>query len=405
MSDFETRVSELTTGTYARIDLDAYARNIARLRALTPPDTAFMAVVKADGYGHGAAQCGLAAQSAGVDYLGVARIHEALYLRQHGVTAPILVLGPPSQGDIAAAIDAHITLTVGTEASLNAVAGVARDRGRTATVHLKLDTGMRRYGFLPTEIVDAAQRAAMSPHLVLEGMFTHFSSADDLVDEITPGQLAEYDRAASDIARVGIEFRFRHTANSAATLRGTLGQSNMVRSGIATYGLSPSAEVPVSAEFEPILSIHSRVARRLLVSPGDGVSYNRTFVANCPTHAADVPIGYADGLPRNVSNHGWYVIHGERCPIIGRVCMDQSIVAVPQSVNEGDDVLILGPGTQGDMTFEDAGALAGTNNYEVATRLTARLPRVYVRNGVPVAFEHLLLNDRGVWDCASASQT
>ena len=209
------------------------------------------------------------------------------------------------------------------------------------------------------------------------------------------GQIEQFERSIDDIARLGIDIRFRHMANSPATIRGQIGSSNLVRSGIATYGLSPSSGVPVDDRFEPIMTLRSVVERRFIVQPGESVSYNQTFTATAPTEAADIPIGYADGLPRNVSNAGWLSIAGERCPILGRVCMDQLVVAVPEGVSEGDSVVVIGSGRDGEMTFDDAGRLAGTNNYEVATRLMPRVPRIYRRAGEPVAWEHLLLGERG----------
>jgi len=400
MIDAQLRIRQLRSGTHALIDLDAYARNIARLRAMAPGG-AFMAVVKADAYGHGAAICGQAAIQAGADMLGVARISEALYLRAQGVTAPILVLGPPSEGALADAISSGVTLAVGSERALVAIEAAAGASGMSATVHLKMDTGMRRYGFLSSEIVAIAERLHASPLIELEGVFTHFTSSDDLVDTSTPGQIDQFERVTDEIERLGMGLRYRHMANSAAILRGQIGRSNLVRSGIATYGLSPSDEVPVDERFEPIMSIRSVVARRFVVQPGESVSYNQTFVADLSTQAADIPIGYADGLPRNVSNIGWFVIDGERCPILGRVCMDQVVARTPDGVSEGAEVIILGSGCDGEMTYADAGRLAGTNNYEVATRLMARVPRIYLRDGQPVAWEHLLEGDRG--NCVPAS--
>lgn len=394
MTEFHERIGQLQSGTHALIDLDAYDRNIQVLRSMAP-DCAFMAVIKADAYGHGAAYCGQAAVDAGADMLGVARIAEALYLRERGVTGPILILGPPTAGAVDEAIRRKITLTVGTEQSFVAIERAAKSLGAVATIHLKLDTGMRRYGFLPDDVVAVARRVDASDHVALEGVYTHFTSADDDPDTATRGQIEQFERSIDDIARLGIDIRFRHMANSPATIRGQIGSSNLVRSGIATYGLSPSAGVPVDDRFEPIMTLRSVVERRFIVQPGESVSYNQTFTATAPTEAADIPIGYADGLPRNVSNAGWLSIAGERCPILGRVCMDQLVVAVPEGVSEGDSVVVIGSGRDGEMTFDDAGRLAGTNNYEVATRLMPRVPRIYRRAGEPVAWEHLLLGERG----------
>lgn len=395
MMDAYDRIHQHTSGTHAVIDLDAYARNIQTLRSLTP-SCAFMAVVKADAYGHGAATCGQAAIDAGATMLGVARISEALYLRERGVSAPILVLGPPTEASIGSAIQSNITLAIGSEPALSAIQATADRLGRDVTVHLKVDTGMRRYGFRPDEVGAIAERVRSSSLLELEGVFTHFSSADDRDESVTPDQIRLFERAAEELTQRGIDVRYRHVANSAAILRGLTGSSNMVRSGIATYGLSPSEEVPVDRRFDPILSIRSTVARRFALNPGDSVSYNRTYIAAEVVEAADVSIGYADGLPKGTSNAGWFLANGQRCPILGRVCMDQVVIEAPVDMRVGDAVIVIGSGRNGEMTFEDAGRMAGTNNYEVATRLTARVPRVYLRNGEPVAWEHLLTGDRGV---------
>jgi alanine racemase len=388
-------LARLTSGTHAVINLDAYEANIRVLRSLVPQSTAFMAVVKADAYGHGAAQCALAAQQAGAAWIGVARISEARYLRANGTTAPILVLGPPNMAEIGDAIDQDITLALGTLQSISAVSDVGIRLGRPARVHLKIDTGMHRFGVAPELGAQAARLIEDAPGLALDGVFTHFSCADECDPTATVTETSRFEEAISAIHRAGIEPRWVHLANSAAIVTGRIGPANMVRSGILTHGLSPSDEVTADERFTPTMSIRSVVGRIASLRSGEGVSYGMLYKAKADEPLATIPIGYADGLPRTLANQGWFVINGERRPIRGRVCMDQTIVGNAAGVNEGDVAIIIGPGSEGAMTFESAGHLVGTNCYEVATRLMPRVPRLYRRGERFVAWEHLLTGERG----------
>lgn len=383
------QVARWTAGTHARIDLGAYARNLARLRTYSPPEVKLLAVVKADAYGHGLAMCGLAAEAAGADWLGVARIQEALRLRNSGVSLPVLVLGPPNLHEIELAIAAKITLAIGSYTAVDRLVALA-EGGSVARVHLKIDTGMRRYGFTSTEIADVALRL-QAAGVVIDGVFTHFASADDLDPLPTTNAHAEFNAARDALRDVGIEPALVHAANSAALITDFAGDTNMVRSGIATYGLSPSPEVPVPSEFEPIAEVWSTAARCFTVRALQGVTYNYTWIAEVDTPAATVPIGYADGLPRGLQNQGWFVINGDVAPIIGRVCMDQTVAAVAGGVAEGTPVQIIGPAPA--MSLATSGEMVGSNNYEAATRMMARMPRVYVVDNEAVGWEHLLLGE------------
>lgn len=376
--------------TRAIIDLDAYAHNIGVLRASAPEGAAFMAVVKADAYGHGLVECGRTAQSIGCEWLGVARIVEALRLRDAGVDIPILVVGPPVSTELTAAIQRGVTLAAGSWSMVERIREAAKAAGATARVHIKVDVGMRRYGFLPEEISAAVQRLKAMPEIEIDGVFSHFSSADEPGAEPTGAQIALFSAAVAEVREAGIEPRWVHLANSAGIITGRVGPTNMVRSGAATYGLSPSPEVPCDERFQPVMSVRSVVARVSQAPLDCGVSYNCIYRTTADEMLATIPIGYADGLPRPLANQGWFVIGGQRRPIRGRVCMDQTIVGDADDVSEGDEVIIVGSNANGAMSFEDIGPMAATNNYEVATRLMARVPRIYMRNGEPVAVEHLL---------------
>lgn len=379
-------------GTHALIDLDAYERNILELRSQAPDGAAFMAVVKADAYGHGAVHCALAAESV-ADWLGVARIQEALALRKRGVRLPILVLGPPNAMEIDDAIRYHITLTVGTSEHVEQVSRAAMGVNARASVHLKIDTGMRRYGVMHDRADETAAAIAKDDGLNLEGVYTHFSSSDETDPGPTELQIERFNTALGQIRARGISPRYVHCANSAAILAGRTGATNLVRSGIATYGISPSDEVPVSSRFRQVLSIRTVVTRRFALEQGEGVSYGLTYRAREREEVAATAAGYADGLPRQLSNTGWFVSNGSRYPIRGRVCMDQSVIGADDRLAIGDIVDVIGPGSNGAMTLDDVARIAGTNSYETATRITARVPRLYIRGGKVIACEHTLLGE------------
>jgi alanine racemase len=377
-------------GTHALIDLDAYVQNLRELRALSPDGAALMAVVKADAYGHGAVHCALAAAPV-VDWLGVARIQEGIALRKRDVRSPILVLGPPNAREISDAIREDITLTVGTLEHIEQVSTAARLAQSRVGIHLKVDTGMRRYGFMPHDTVAAAEAIVTDEWLHLEGIFTHFSSSDETDPGPTERQLARFESTLERLRERRIAPRFIHCANSAAILARRTGATNLVRSGIATYGISPSDEVPVSDRFRQIMSVRTTVTRRFALETGDGVSYGQTYRASGLEEVAATGAGYADGLPRQLSNTGWFVAGDSRHPIRGRVCMDQTVIAADSGMAVGDLVDVIGPGDRGVMTLDNVARIAGTNSYEIATRLTARVPRLYVRGGRVVACEHTLL--------------
>lgn len=375
------RLAEIQAGTHAVIDLDRYMHNLRLLQDRAGEAYTLMAVVKANAYGHGAVACAKAAVDAGCVYLGVARIDEALELRQGGIEAPILVIGPPNPRQVAIALDERIALTVATEDSLENVLKEARDSGQTAVLHLKVDTGLHRYGAVPQLGLELAQQIVASQAAILEGVYTHFSSADEEDPEPTLDQIEQFQLFMRDLRATGIEPRYVHCANSAAIVEGLHPETNLVRAGIASYGLDPSDEIPAPEGFKQILSLRSVLTRRFTLEAGQSVSYNRTYTAASDEHAAAVPIGYADGIERHLSNQGWFVHADGRCPIIGRVCMDQTVVRAPATAGEGDALTIIGDGSDGSMTVAVVGELCGTNTYEPVTRIAARVPRLYLRDG------------------------
>ncbi len=395
------RLKEITSGTFLKIDLDAYRDNLHLVRDRVGPETHIMAVIKANAYGHGAVECADEALRAGCRYLGVARIDEALHLRNHGVSGPILVIGPPNNAQIDLALSNDIALTVATPRSSEEVIASARRLGKQAVVHLKVDTGLRRYGAKPDVAIGLAARLSRADQIELEGVYTHFSSSDELDPAPTQAQIREFVTVTEEIRRWGIRVPMVHVANSAAIMTGLLSSTTMVRAGIITYGLDPSDEVPAAHGCRQILSLYSVTTRRFNLLPGETVSYNRTYEANVEHPAAAVPIGYADGIERHLSNAGWFTIEGERCPIIGRVCMDQTVIQVSERVQEGDLVTIVGPGDRGEMTVADLARICGTNTYEPVTRMAARIPRIFVREGVPYRWSVPLLGESGFLNVAT----
>lgn len=394
MTTFRGDIERIRSGTHAIVDLEAFRHNVNALRSIAGDGVALMAVVKADGYGHGAVECGRAAIDAGARMLGVARIAEGVYLRRAGLECPIVLIGPPSITEIPGALEHNITLSVGSRLALDAVLSAARG-GSAATVHVKVDTGMNRYGFAPEDVAGAVEQLGSAARVTVEGVFTHFSSADELDPTPTDKQVERFWSSVAALDARGLRPPFVHMGNSAALLTGRFEGTNLVRSGIAMYGLSPSDEVVVDDRFRPVMSVRSTVARRGVLRAGDGVSYGQTYRAASDEPIAAVPVGYADGLPRRLRNQGWFVIGGERAPIRGSVCMDQTVVSVLDETREGDGVLVVGDGGSGEMTMDDIARMIGTVNYEVATRVMARVPRVYVQGCEVVAWECVLTGERG----------
>lgn len=377
---------EAIRATRAVVDLDAVADNVRALRGALPPQTRLMAVVKADGYGHGAPWVAGAAVEAGASLLGVATVPEGELLRHHGLDVPIVVLGAIDPGEAAAAIAADLDLTIAEGRLLEAVQLAAREHGDTlqAGVHLKIDTGLRRYGTLPEHAVSLARQIAEDEHLAFRGICTHFASADEPDEPFTAEQRSRFDRAVAEIREAGVPVPPRHVANSAGVLTGQSGDCEIARPGIALYGVPPSDDVQLLAGMRPAIRIESRIARVVPLAAGDTVGYNRTYRAAGPALGALIPLGYADGYRRSLAGKAWVGIAGERAPLLGRVSMDQIVAQIPDSVqaSPGDPVQIMGGAPEfGAPSIAEMAALMETNTYEVLVGIRGRIPRVFVRGG------------------------
>ena len=367
--------------SHVLIDLDAHAVNIRAILDILSPGTRLMAVVKADAYGHGAAMIARSALAAGASHLAVATVTEGGHLRLSGITAPILVLGPVHPPEIPTALHHRLTLTVADESTIGHIPSSARQVGRTdpIDVHLKIDTGMRRFGAIPEQIPHLAQRI-IDVGLVLTGVYTHLAGADEEDESFALEQAQRFDRCVAHLPFHASTTPILHVANSAATLRSRRYDYDLVRVGIAQYGLPPSPHVPLLPTMLPVMRVRSRVARVISLAPGDSVGYGRTYRATAAERAGLVPIGYADGYSRALSSRGWMGIHNSKAPVRGRVSMDQTVVGIPDGtpVEIGDPIDIVGG--QG-PTLTQLAELSNTINYEFATLLALRLPRHYVNKG------------------------
>ncbi len=380
--------------TRAIVDLDAISGNLAVVRRLVGPRVGIMAVVKANAYGHGAIAVGQAAIDAGAEQLGVATVDEAVQLRVAGIRAPVLVLGPIDNSEIDLAIGHTIELSVGDLAFARAVGAAAELFGVSSPIslHLKVDTGMRRFGATRDEAVEIARFIDNHPLLRLRAVFTHFARADELDPEPTDVQSELLDAILSDLAAAEIQPEIVHAANSAATLRSSSYHRRLVRLGIALYGLNPSAEIQIAPEMRPAMTIVSRIERLFDLQIGDGVSYGASYRATSRGLAALVPIGYADGYDRGLSNRSEMYVQSVRCQVLGRVCMDQTVIGLPPDsiAFPGDTVVVAGAWeSAGPPTFDELATTLGTINYEIASGLAVRVPRFYARSGTVVAVSDL----------------
>ena len=374
--------------THALIDLDAIDANMAAVSTHIP-DAAIIAVVKANAYGHGAVMVGHRALAAGASMLAVACVDEALELRDGGIDRPILVLGPAESSEYAAALRADTILSLATPDQVEEV-GIAAVRVgiANATVHLKLDTGMNRYGAAPADALSMARAIVGSDRIRLGGVFTHFADADGDDLAFTEQQTGRLVDAVRQLTEAGIDPGLVHSSNTAGTFRLGRGVNHAIRLGIGLYGLNPDPSVPLLPGMRPALSLRTRVAQVRRLQVGDTVSYSRTWRAEGSESIALLPLGYADGLRRALSNRGWVGIGGQRSPIRGRVCMDQVVVGqTGPGVRPGTGVTVIGDPATGGMTMDAAAELAGTIAYEIATGITARVPRWFLSAGLPCAVQ------------------
>ena len=374
-----------TIRTWAEIDLSNLAHNYHTLRGLCPPDCKFLGVVKADAYGHGAVPIAQALQDLGAEMLAVACLDEAIELRRAGIHLPILCLGQTDPQFAPALLEHQITQTVGDLETGEALSAAAVRAGKTLTIHVKVDTGMGRLGFIWTEGQEkTACRDILAlcalPGLKAEGIFTHFSDADGSL-EYTRSQNQKFEDAVETLRRAGREFKICHCAASAAVLNYPCTSIDMIRPGIALYGYCPAPGMD-NPGLKPVMTVKSRISAVRTLPAGSCISYGRTAVLDRISQLAVLPIGYGDGYPRCLSNQMNVLIQGVPCLIVGRVCMDMCMVDVTgiPDIQAGDTAVIYGPG----LTSR-AASLAGTIPYELLCQLTPRVLRLYYEGGAIIS--------------------
>lgn len=371
------------TPVWSEINVNALAHNIRQLRNITSPQAELMAVVKANAYGHGAEQVSRIALASGATQLGVARVSEGLELREAGIDAPLLVLGFTVPDEYSLLLENNLIQTVYNMEIARGLSATASRANKKALVHIKVDTGMGRLGFLPdgSGMRDILNIAKL-PHLELAGIFTHFATADSRDKSYARQQWQKFTGFIAQLARAGIEFPCRHAANSAAILDMPETHLDMVRAGIAVYGIWPSSEVANRhIDLQPVMAVKSRIAHIKQVPAGFRVSYGATYATSAPTVIATIPVGYADGYSRLLSSRGEVLIHGRRTPVIGRICMDQFMVDVGNIPNAepGDEVVLLGRQGSEEIAADDIAEKIGTISYEVLCAINCRrVPRYYI---------------------------
>ena len=364
--------------TWAEIDLDALAHNVRLLVARAAPSRVW-AIVKANAYGHGAIACGRAALAAGAAGLAVVCVDEAEELRQAGVDAPILVIGytPPSDAERVVAL--RVRPTVGAWELIEALAAAARRAGATVPIHVELESGLNRHGLAPGALVELAERARSTPGIEVEGLFTHFAAAEEGDQRFTRRQFEVLREVSARLPFV----KERHCAASASVLLDPEMRLDAVRTGLAMYGYRPAPWCGTEFDLHPVLSLRARVARVSDVDRGATIGYGRTWAASRPTRIALVMCGYADGYRRGFGNRSHLLVRGRRAPVVGRVAMDMCMVdvtAVP-GVAVGDVATLLGRDGEERVDADELATLADTISWEILAGITARVPRLYLREG------------------------
>ena len=370
----------------AVVSLDAIAHNFAEMKKNIAEGTQIVAVIKADGYGHGAEA--IARLIEDYDYIwgfAVATPEEALQLRTFGVKKPILILGIVFEEYYTEMIAKEIRLTVCTYEMAQELSEEAKRQGKNVHIHIGLDTGMSRIGFADRqESVAQIKKIKELPNVEIEGMFTHFARADETDRSPAMDQLKRYLNFAKLLEDAGVQIPMKHCSNSAGIIRIPEANLNAVRAGITIYGMYPSNEVERdNLKLIPAMELKSHIVYVKTLEPGAAISYGGTFTVKKEMRVATIPVGYADGYPRSLSNKGWVLIHGKKAPILGRVCMDQFMVDVTKipEADMGDEVTLIGKDGKEFISMETLGDLSGRFSYEFACDISKRVPRVYIRDG------------------------
>ena len=381
--------------TWAEVDLDAIAHNIREIRKITNPNAQIMAVVKADAYGHGFLEVTKTLLENGADRLAVAVLQEGKQLRSRGVTVPILILGASGEETVEDLINFDITPSVFTYDFAKALSYEAERKEKVTKIHIKIDTGMSRIGFLAgddnEEIANEIIKISKLPYIEVEGIFSHFAASDEYDTSYTHMQFERFMDVCNKLNEKGLDVPIKHICNSAGIMMYPEMHLDMVRPGVILYGMYPSDEVDKSRlDLKPAMTLKSTVTHIKDVPAGRGVSYGREYITEGTTKIATVPIGYADGYLRKLAKEGKMIVNGTLVPIVGRICMDQCMIDVTNvnNIDRGDEVIIFG---STGVTIDDLASWLETINYEVSCVIGKRIPRIYTRNGKAVKVLNYLM--------------
>lgn len=381
--------------TWAEVDLDAIAHNIREIRKITNPNAQIMAVVKADAYGHGFLEVTKTLLENGADRLAVAVLQEGKQLRSRGVTVPILILGASGEETVEDLINFDITPSVFTYDFAKALSYEAERKEKVTKIHIKIDTGMSRIGFLAgddnEEIANEIIKISKLPYIEVEGIFSHFAASDEYDTSYTHMQFERFMDVCNKLKEKGLDVPIKHICNSAGIMMYPEMHLDMVRPGVILYGMYPSDEVDKSRlDLKPAMTLKSTVTHIKDVPAGRGVSYGREYITEGTTKIATVPIGYADGYLRKLAKEGKMIVNGTLVPIVGRICMDQCMIDVTNvnNIDRGDEVIIFG---STGVTIDDLASWLETINYEVSCVIGKRIPRIYTRNGKAVKVLNYLM--------------
>lgn len=374
----------ITRPVWAEINLDNLAHNIREVRRVTRPESKVTAVIKADGYGHGAAVIGRTLLENGADRFAVATLSEAIQLRKSYPDTEILVLGY-TPAELAERVIAHrLIQTLYSLETAAAFSDIAQSQGTRVKIHIKLDTGMSRIGMQATaETVEEIVAISQLPGIELEGMYTHFAAADETDKTFTRQQEAKYCWVVEELDKKGVTIPIKHVSNSAGIIDLPEYNWDMVRAGIMLYGLYPSGEVNLKGvDLKEVMTLKARISHVKEMEPGRGVSYGLKYITAATEKIATLPIGYADGYTRMLTNKSQVLIQGKRVPVVGRICMDQCMINVTGlEVSPGDTVTLFGGDEPDKIWIDEVAAWLGTINYEIVCMIDKRVPRVYTKNG------------------------
>ena len=383
--------------TWAEIDTDALKHNFNEIRRTVKPSSKVLAVIKADAYGHGYEEVAKELIACGADYFAVACSDEGKQLRKAGITLPILILGASPEEDDEDLINYSIMPTVFSYEHAAALSAKACKLGKDIKIHIKLDTGMSRIGYVAgvddEALTDEIIKISELPNLYIEGIFSHFSTSDEYDKSYTLMQFDRFMKVCDLIEKKGLKIPIRHIANSAAIMMYPETHLDMVRAGIILYGLYPSDEVDrKKLDLKPVMSLKSKITMVKTLDAGRGVSYGKTYITGHRTKVATVPVGYADGYTRLLSGRAKMTVNNTLVPVIGRICMDQCMIDVTSvnNINTGDEAVVFGSEA---VTADDLAKWMGSVNYETVCMISKRIPRVYIKNGKAVKTVNYLDND------------